>query len=117
MAGVPNETIATEVEGHVQGNGQLDDTKVTEKWAGRMLNTHQLVAISCDSNARARASFEPVQIRGRGDLRQDGAHSDNPWSETLLPSPGTQGRGVESEGLEVQALTTPTPCPQRGGEY
>ena len=79
MAGVPDEAVLGEVERQVQGQAQLDDAEVAgEVGRADAEDADQLVAHLL-GELREFLVGELLQVRGRGDLRQEFAHEDVPF--------------------------------------
>ena len=85
MAGVPDEPVAAEVEGQVQGQAQLDDAEVAgEVGRADAEHAHQFVAHLLGELLQLRVG-QRVQVLWRRDLRQECGHGglilSSTWSD------------------------------------
>src|SRR5262249_57363203 len=92
VAGVPDEAVAAEVERQVQRDGQLDDAEVAgEVGRADAQDADQFVA-DLLRQQRQLGVGEAVEVRRRGDLRQDSGHVDGPYIPCALCRTAFPGR-------------------------
>jgi hypothetical protein len=85
VAGVPDEAVAGEVEGQVQGQAEFHDAEVAGE-VGRTdaQHTHQFVTHFLGQLSQLLIT-QPLQISGASDTRQESAHLFSPSSVVCGP--------------------------------
>ena len=103
MAGVPDQAVAAEVEGQVQGQAQLDDAEVLAKWAGRLADA------GCTAR---RASRRPAARAAASRQRRAGRAASRSWTavraaSSAIPFQHVSGQGLQRSAARSQAAPAP----------